>query len=80
MFGHLRTPSDALRPESRHVRSVRQARHHLAAGSARTATTAPSDIDDILQSLAGQHIPGGCDDCDAYQTVHSQDGIHVINV
>ena len=39
-----------------------------------------SDIGDILQSLTGQHIPGGCDDCNAYQTVHSQHGIYVINV
>ncbi len=39
-----------------------------------------SDIGDILQSLTGQRIPGGCDECDAYQEITRQHGIHVINV
>lgn len=36
---------------------------------------------DMFQSLAGQRIPGGCDDCDAYQTLdNSQARLYRINV
>lgn len=33
-----------------------------------------------LNALAGQRIPGGCDDCDAYQTMQALDGYTRINV
>jgi len=32
----------------------------------------------MFAALSGQRIPGGCDDCDAYQAVTQQHGMHVI--
>lgn len=40
----------------------------------------PATIDDVLGSLAGRRIPGGCDDCDAYQTTSRAHGIWTVNV
>lgn len=35
----------------------------------------------VLDALTGQQMPGGCDDCDAYQTVTRQDtGVYVLAV
>ena len=34
----------------------------------------------VLDRLTGQRVPGGCDDCNAYQTVVKQDGIYVLTV
>jgi hypothetical protein len=31
-------------------------------------------LDDLLGPLEGLQIPGGCDDCDAYQEVEDQGG------
>ena len=39
-----------------------------------------SDLDQLFAAMAGRQIPGGCDDCDAYQTMTQQHGIHVINI
>lgn len=33
-----------------------------------------------LSALAGQRIPGGCDDCDAYQVIQAADGFTRITV
>jgi len=32
-------------------------------------TASPRPVDEVLGSFVGSHIPGGCDDCDAFQTV-----------
>lgn len=37
-------------------------------------------LDEIFEGMAGQRIPGGCDDCDAWQEMTQQYGIHVITV
>jgi hypothetical protein len=37
-------------------------------------------ISDLFESMAGQRIPGGCDDCDAYQEMTKQHGIYVMTV
>ena len=37
-------------------------------------------ISEIFDGMAGQHIPGGCDDCDAYQQMTKQHGVYVITV
>jgi len=37
-------------------------------------------INDIFKALAGQRIAGGCDRCNAYQTMTKEHGIHVIHV
>ncbi len=35
----------------------------------------------VLDNLTGRRLPGGCDDCDAYQTVTQRgDGVHVLTV
>ena len=39
-----------------------------------------SNLDNIFQAFAGHRIPGGCDDCDAYQEMTQQDGIYVLTV
>lgn len=39
-----------------------------------------SDIADMFAQLAGLRIPGGCDDCDAYQEVRECGGVHTIVV
>jgi hypothetical protein len=34
-----------------------------------------------LDAMTGHRIPGGCDDCDAYQTVtHADAGVYVLTV
>jgi len=36
---------------------------------------------ELFEAMAGQRIPGGCDDCNAYQTMMTrQDGIHVLTI
>jgi hypothetical protein len=43
--------------------------------------TAPEPIHDLLAALDGAHIPGGCDDCDAYQTLETEgSGVSVLTV
>jgi hypothetical protein len=37
-------------------------------------------ISDLFESMAGRRIPGGCDDCDAYQEMTKQHGIYVMTV
>jgi hypothetical protein len=37
------------------------------------------DLDQLFAAIAGRRIPGGCD-CDSYQTMTKQYGIHVITV
>jgi hypothetical protein len=37
-------------------------------------------ISEIFDGMAGQRIPGGCDACDAYQTMGERDGIFIITV
>lgn len=37
-------------------------------------------VGDVLASLNGQRIPGGCEDCDAYQTVRSEGSVHLLTV
>jgi hypothetical protein len=43
-----------------------------------------SSISEIMASLAGKRIPGGCDSCDAYQVAEVADpappGVTVIHV
>lgn len=35
----------------------------------------------VLENLVGHRLPGGCDDCDAYQTVtQSSAGVYVLTV
>lgn len=33
-----------------------------------------TDIDDVFSQLAGQTIPGGCDFCNAEQTIRAEPG------
>jgi hypothetical protein len=33
-----------------------------------------------FRQLIGHRIPGGCDDCSAYQEVSRLDGIYIINI
>jgi hypothetical protein len=43
-------------------------------------TKRPS-VGSYLDRLTGRKMPGGCDDCDAYQTVEKQsDGLYVLTV
>jgi hypothetical protein len=37
-------------------------------------------INEMFEQLAGKRIPGGCDRCNAYQTVTKDYGIHVVHV
>jgi hypothetical protein len=38
-------------------------------------------LDDLFGQIEDRPIPGGCDECDAYQTVESPEpGIHLIHV
>jgi hypothetical protein len=37
-------------------------------------------ISEIFDGMAGQRIPGGCDDCDAYQEITRQDLVYVLTV
>ena len=41
-----------------------------------------SGFDDLFKNLkAGEQIPGGCDTCDAFQTIETlTPGVHVIHV
>ena len=39
-----------------------------------------NSIGEVLAALIGQRIPGGCDDCDAYQTMQTVDGIFILSV
>jgi hypothetical protein len=40
-----------------------------------------SALDNLLEQVEDQPIPGGCDRCDAYQTVETASpGIHTIRV
>jgi hypothetical protein len=40
-----------------------------------------SPLNDLFKKAAGKQIPGGCDLCDAYQTVEKQmPGMHVLTV
>ncbi len=39
-----------------------------------------TNLDELFEGLVGQRIPGGCDDCNAYQTVTRHLCIHVINI
>ena len=40
-----------------------------------------SALDDLFEQIEDQPIPGGCERCDAYQTVESPGpGVHVIHV
>lgn len=39
-----------------------------------------SDISELFATLTGLRIDGGCDHCDAYQTMRTVDGVHVITV
>ena len=39
-----------------------------------------SDLDELLEGMAGQRIPGGCDTCNAYQTMTGTSGVHMINI
>ena len=43
--------------------------------------SAPTTAASVLDQLTGQRVPGGCDDCSAYQTVveHSP-GVYVLTV
>jgi hypothetical protein len=36
--------------------------------------TPKEPIRDLLAALDGASLPGGCDDCDAYQTVETEGG------
>ncbi len=37
-------------------------------------------LDTITAAVGNQRIAGGCDDCDAYQTMTKQDGIYHVTV
>jgi len=37
-------------------------------------------LNEMFEALSGRRIPGGCDDCDAYQTMTQRDGIYAIEV
>ncbi len=40
-----------------------------------------SGLDDLFANLGERQIPGGCDSCDAYQTMEVvSPGVHVIRV
>ncbi|MGO8870933.1 MAG: hypothetical protein ACLQPH_05930 [Acidimicrobiales bacterium] len=40
-----------------------------------------SPLDDLFSQLGDQQIPGGCDQCDAYQTMETvSPGVHMIRV
>jgi len=39
------------------------------------------NLDDLLASFAGRRVPGGCDDCDAFQQMRKEaDGVFVLAV
>lgn len=39
-----------------------------------------SDLAAALAALTGNRWPGGCEDCDAYQTISNVDGVFVLAV
>jgi hypothetical protein len=40
-----------------------------------------TDLDDLFQQIEDQPVPGGCDRCDAYQTVTEvEPGVHSLTV
>ena len=40
-----------------------------------------TDFDELFKKIEGHQIPGGCDACDAYQTVESpSEGVAVLTV
>lgn len=40
-----------------------------------------STLPDLFANLAGKRIPGGCDDCNAYQEMHQEaQGVWVLGV
>jgi hypothetical protein len=39
-----------------------------------------SDLSEIFEALAGKRIEGGCDRCNAFQTVSKDYGVHIIHV
>ena len=38
------------------------------------------DLESLATSIAGLRIPGGCDDCDAYQTFQKVGGVYLLTV
>jgi len=42
-----------------------------------------NDVNEMIAALDGLRVPGGCDDCDAYQEVRARDGapnLHTVRV
>jgi hypothetical protein len=40
-----------------------------------------SALDDLFRKTEGRQIPGGCDQCDAYQVVETlSPGVHALNI
>lgn len=39
-----------------------------------------SELPEALSALVGQRIPGGCDDCDAYQTMRRDGSVFLLTV
>ncbi len=37
-------------------------------------------LSSLFEAMQGLRIPGGCDDCDAYQTTTTEEGAYVIRV
>jgi len=37
-------------------------------------------LDQLHRALSGNRLPGGCDDCAAYQTLTKRDGVFVVGV
>jgi len=41
----------------------------------------PQTVPSVLDSMTGHRMPGGCDDCTAYQTVEQHDpGVYLLTV
>jgi hypothetical protein len=56
-------------------RGVRSMRAHSKVGVEMTG------FDELFRRIEGEQIPGGCDRCDAYQTVEIESpGMHVIRI
>ncbi len=47
-----------------------------------TPSPSPAEyLDELHRALSGNRLPGGCDDCDAYQTLtKAADGFYVVTV
>lgn len=40
-----------------------------------------TNFDELFKKLEGDHIPGGCDQCDAYQVLEQlSPGVHALNI